>query len=92
MLGDAKVIVEQGTSRISYATAGNFIDRFTAGDKLIIYSSTTGGTTQGILWNNGNTTHSSSTGNFTIAAGSEVTVTVIDIPSGQQIANMRVRA
>jgi archaeal type IV pilus assembly protein PilA len=93
ILSDTKVIVEQGTNRTSYAVAGDPSQRMVAGDKLIIAASSPGVAT--ILLNNVATTIPATaaiTGDFDITSGSEVTVTVVDVPSGQQIAQMRIRA
>ncbi len=89
ILGDAKVIIEQGSNRYTYPAAGNSTERLVAGDKLIVSSNT-----NSLLLNNVNTTSTTApTGiAYPIVAGSEVTVTFVDVPSGQQIAQMRIRA
>ncbi len=88
ILSDAKVIVEQGTNRVSYATAGDTTERYVSGDKLVV-----GTSVDSIQLNGADTTHTALAGTaFDIVAGSEVTVTVIDVPSGQQIAQMKIRA
>jgi len=92
ILSDTKVIVEQGSSRYTYPAAGNTTERMVAGDKLVINTNTT---TPGlILLNNVDTNRGTATTGspYNIAAGSEVLVTFVDVPSGQQIAQMRIRA
>lgn len=92
ILSDTKIIVEQGSYRYTYPAAGNTTQRMVAGDKLIIDTKTVA---PGLLYLNGvNTTRSTApTGTeYDIIAGSEVTVTFVDVPSGQQIAQMRIRA
>ena len=92
ILSDTKVIVEQGNNRTTYATSGLATQRFVAGDKLIIQ--TNNPTTSSITLNGVVTTSTLGTpaGGFDISSGSEVTVTFVDVPSGQQIAQMRIRA
>jgi len=89
ILSDAKIIVEQGSNRYTYPAAGNTTERLVAGDKLIVNSNT-----DSIKLNNVETNGASAaTGTgYDIIAGSEVTVTFVDVPSGQQIAQMRIRA
>lgn len=88
VLSDTKIIIEQGMNRTSYQPSGNTTDRYSAGDKLRI------GSNEDILkLNNVETTHTLVPWiPYKIVSGSEVTVTFVDIPSGQQIANMKIRA
>lgn len=88
VLADTKIIIEQGTNRTSYQPSGNSTDRYSAGDKLRI------GSDEDLLkWNNAETTHGSPQGTlYPISSGSEVSITFVDVPSGQQIANMKIRA
>ena len=89
ILSDTKVIVEQGSARYTYPAAGDTTERMVAGDKLTVNSDS-----DLLLLNNVNTTRTTTpTGSaYPIVAGSEVTVTFVDVPSGQQIAQMRIRA
>ncbi len=91
-LSDVKIIVEQGSNRASYSTAGNSSSRFVAGDSLRVNTTVNTTYTNGIWLNNGATVHTGFTGGFDVAAGNEVIVTLVDIPSGQQIARAAVRA
>ena len=94
VLGNTKLIVEQGTSRVSFDTAGNATSRFIAGDKLKVYTNATPSITNGaILLNGVATNYTVTTGIVPIAitAGGELIVTMIDIPSGQQIAKTTIR-
>ncbi len=89
ILSDTKVIVEQGSNRYTYPAAGNSTERMVAGDKLTVNTNTTSIQLNGIDTNRA----TGPTGSpYNIAAGSEVTVTFVDVPSGQQIAQMRIRA
>ena len=95
ILGDNKVIVEQGSNRTTYATAGNTTDRLVSGDKLTIQTGAIGSDTillNGVPTLNTGAASSPYSAGYVINAGSEVTVTMIDVPSGQMIAQMRIRA
>jgi len=90
ILSNAKIIIEQGNNRTSYAVAGLTTERFTAGDSMEIKTSATF-----IGLNRVATTvtgYAATPTGWVIGQGTEVTVTMIDIPSGQQIANAKIRA
>ncbi len=86
-LGDTKIIVEQGATRVIYATAGNSTQKFVAGDKMRINT-----TSSGITVNGNAMTVTTATGTADLTTGTEITVTVLDIPSAQMVAQARVRA
>ncbi len=89
ILSDAKIIVEQGSNRVQWATAGNSSTRMVAGDKLELYTSGAYNVTlNGVYMSNGSFTGTA----YSTVTGQEVMVTVVDIPSGQQIAQMKIRA
>ena len=78
-------MVEQGGSKATYATVGEKVDKFIAGDTLII-------TPTGIsLEERTLTTGKISIESAGVTSG-EITITVTDILSGQMIAQMRIRA
>lgn len=90
VLGNTKLIVEQGTSRTSFDQAGNSSQRFVAGDKLKVVTEPLDSINLNGNIVNFTVTPSGST-NLMISPGSELVVTMIDIPSGQQIAKTTIR-
>jgi hypothetical protein len=88
ILSYARIIVEQGANRIIYDPAGNASSRLTAGDRMQVNTSTPG------IFINGNAAEYIKSGGspFSIVSGSDVTVTMIDIPSGNQVAALRTKA
>jgi flagellin-like protein len=88
-LSDAKIIVEQGSNRVQWATSGNTIDRMVAGDKLELFTNAS----SNIKLNGVDLTNGTFSGAaYTTQSGQDVTMTMIDIPSGQQIAVVKIRA
>jgi FlaG/FlaF family flagellin (archaellin) len=82
ILSYARIVVEQGANRISYDPAGNSSSRSIAGDKIQVNTQTLG-----ILINGNAAEYINSGGSpFSIVPGSDVTVTIIDIPSSNQVA------
>lgn len=84
VLSDTKIMVEQGGSKATYATAGQSVDKFLAGDTLTI-------TPTGISLNGRNLT----TGKISIepmdGTNGEITITLFDIVSGMDIGQMKIR-
>ncbi len=87
ILSYIKIIVEQGGNRMSYDPAGNSSSRLTAGDRMQVNT-----TPAGIFINGNAADYTNSGSSFSIVPGSDVTVTMIDIPSGNQVAALRIKA
>lgn len=89
ILSDAKLIIEQSESRYTYPVLGNTTERYTAGDKLVVSPGN-----NSVTLNSFDTNRASSPvgTEYNIQPGIEVTVTMIDISSGQQIGQMRIKA
>jgi FlaG/FlaF family flagellin (archaellin) len=88
ILSYARIIVEQGANRIIYDPAGNASSRLTVGDRMQVNTETPG------ISINGNAAEYIKSGGspFIIISGSDVTVTMIDIPSGNQVAALKITA
>ncbi len=93
-LSDVKAILELGTSRITFGTVSNNNSyRLTAGDTIYIYTNTS---TQkaylnGIQGTGTDLNATTVSGSVDLTTGGEATVTLIDVPSGQQIAQANIR-
>ena len=92
-LSDVKLIVEQGNYRATWTQVTTGTDKFNAGDTLRVYvngakTQITNNTNVGLAAGTNTTSFPPTTG---IATASEVTVTMVDIPSGQQIAQGKIR-
>ncbi len=92
-LSDVKLIVEQGNNRMTWDQVSTGTDKLRAGDILRVYVGSTVGnvritnSTSATLTTGTNTSSAA----YAIQTASEVTVTMIDIPSGQQIAQGKIR-
>jgi flagellin-like protein len=85
-LSNVKFIVDNGTARVTITTSNT--SRYVAGDQLKVNSST-----GYLILNNVNNTGITLSGSpVDIVAGNEVAVTLVDVPSGQQIAAVKIRA
>ncbi|HIH45001.1 MAG TPA: type IV pilin [Candidatus Methanoperedenaceae archaeon] len=100
-LSDVKLIVENPTNRTTWSKMGN-TTKFKAGDVIYVYTNSTV-TGQNPLSSTGvflngqsvsggmNVTATYEAGNTDITSGYEIVVTMIDVPSGQQIAKTIIR-
>ncbi|HWQ96056.1 MAG TPA: type IV pilin N-terminal domain-containing protein [Candidatus Methylomirabilis sp.] len=93
-LSDVKAIVELGTSRITFgAASNNNTNRFTAGDTIYIYTNSTANEIHlnGVIGTGTDLNAASKSGSVDLTTGGEATITLIDVPSGQQIAQAKIR-
>lgn len=91
VLGNTKLIVEQGTNRTSFDQAGNSTARFVAGDKIKVYTNSSASYSINLNSRNITSVPTIPGADMVIGQGSELVVTMIDIPSGQQIAKTTIR-
>lgn len=89
-LSDVKFIIDNGTARATITTTDT--TRYVAGDVLKIYSVNSTGADLNLNSAAANVTAVTAVGKVDIVVGNEVVVTLVDVPSGQQIAQMRIRA
>lgn len=91
-LSDVKLIVEQGNSRMTWDQVSTSTDKLRAGDILRVYVGSANASVRITNSTGGSLTTGSVTSSpYQIQTASEVTVTMIDIPSGQQIAQGKIR-
>jgi flagellin-like protein len=86
-LSDAKIIVEQGLNRSTWATAGNTTNKFVSGDTMRVYvNGAYNVTVNGQFMQN-----TTFTGGFIPLAGTSATISIIDVPSGQMVASAQIK-
>ena len=89
VLKDVKFVVDNGVDRTSITTINT--TKMLTGDALNVYVGSASANAQLSLNGGTNLTTPALDPIVNILAGQEVTVTMVDIPSGQQIANIRIR-
>jgi flagellin-like protein len=89
ILNNVKIIVEQGTNRSSWDTAGNATERFRGGDTMRIYPTGYSNiTVNGIgMWNGTFTGPVLSGLGFMPQSGISATISIVDIPTGQLVTS-----